>query len=215
MSATRILHRAANERTMHHLAAHPAVDVLEGDLWMRGGRLVAHHDRPLGALPLLLHKRGFSRVPGDLVTFRDLATLMQSGATLMVDLRSWFRDPTVDAARELVPLDDRSRIGVSCEAWPVADRLRAWMPDLHVVYSVRSRQQLDRYLVGRHNGSLPETAISVRHTLLTSARQMQELQQVAGRVSAWTVDDIDRAIELVEWGVDALISNQLHVLNSL
>jgi hypothetical protein len=215
MPVTRILHRAANVRARHYLAAHPAVDVLEGDLWMRAGRLVAHHDRPLGPLPLLLHKRGISRVARDLVTFEELATLMQSGTALMVDLRSWFRDPTVDAARELVPLDDRSRIAVTCESWPVADRLRAWMPDLRVVYSVRSQKQLDRYLAGRRDGSLAETAVSVRQTLLTSARQMQELQQLAGRVSAWTVDDIDRALELAGWGVDDLISNQLQVLNSL
>lgn len=215
MPVTRILHRAANDRALHHLAAHPAVDVLEGDLWMRGGRLIAHHDRPLRPFPLTLHNRGVGRAPRDPVTFDELAALMQSGTALMMDLRSWFRDPTVDAAKVLVPLADRSRIAITCESWPLADRLRAWMPDLDAVYSVRSPRQLARYLDGRRDGSLAETHVTVRHTLLTSARRVQELRQLAGRVSAWTVDDVDRAIELVGWGVDDLVSNRLQVLNSI
>lgn len=216
MPVIRILHDAANRRDQHDRRHHPAVDVLEGDLWVRDGRLSAYHGRPLGPLPFVLGRRGrIERVPADPPGADELIRLVEAGASLMLDLRSWFRDPTPVAARELMGLSDRSRVTISCEHWPIADRMRAWLPGIRVAYSIGSPRALRRYIEGRRDGSLPETAVSVRDSLLRSADDVDQLRSLSGSVAAWTVDDVDRALELVALGVDALISNRLQVLNAV
>ena len=215
MSITRVLHAAGNYRDLHPLAQHPAVDAIEADIWVRSGRLVAHHERPLGAVPLLLHAHGLRFARATPVRLDELLRAVEGCATLNLDLRSWFGDPAPDVARALLPLPDHSQLSVTCESWRVAERLRAWLPDLAVAYSLRSERQLRRYVSGCMDGSIAETPVAVRHTLLHSASEVQSLRGRAGRVAVWTVDDIDRAIELLGWGVDEIVSNHLQVLNAV
>lgn len=216
MPVTRILHDAANQRDQHDRIQHPAVDVIEGDLWVRNGRISAYHGRPLGPLPFVLGRGGrIAREPANPPDADALIALVEGGARLMLDLRSWFRDPAAAAARELLALTDRSRVTISCEHWPIADRMRAWLPGIGVAYSIGSKRALRRYIEGRRDGSLPETPVSVRESLLRSADDVDQLRTLSGSVAAWTVDDVDRALELVELGVDALISNRLQVLNAV
>ena len=214
MPVTRVLHAAGNVRDLHPLAGHPAVDAIEADVWVRSGRIVAHHERPLGAIPLLLHRRGLRLGRGNPVRLDELLRAIEGGASLVLDLRSWFGDPAPDVARELLPITDRSHIFVTSESWAVADRLCAWLPELQVAYSVRSERQLRRFIAGRMDGSLQQMAVAVRHTLLRSPAEVESLLRHARRVSVWTVDDVDRAIELVGWGVDEIVSNHVHVLNA-
>ena len=96
-----------------------------------------------------------------------------------------------------------------------ADRVRAWAPGGRVGYSVRTERQLRAYLAGRETGVIPETAVAVRHTLLHTADEVAVLRERARRVNAWTVDDVDRAMQLVSWGVDEITSNHVTVLNAL
>lgn len=215
MPVTRVLHAAGNHRALHPLAGHPAVDAIEADIWVRAGRVVAHHERPLGAIPLMLHEGGFRLPRRNPVRLDELLLAIGGGAGLVLDVRSWFGDPAPDVARALLLLPDRSHLAVTCESWQVADRLRAWLPDMSVAYSVRSERQLRRYLGGRMDGSIPETPVTVRHTLLHSPREVASLRRHAGAVTVWTVDDVDRAIELSAWGVDGLVSNRLTVLNAV
>lgn len=218
MPILRVLHRAGNLRDLLPLAEHPAVDAIEADIWVRGDRLVAHHDRPLGPLPFTIGRGGLHREPSDPVDLEEILEAvgdLDPHTQLVLDLRSWIADPAPDLARELLKLPDRDHVIVSCEAWPIADRLRAWIPDLRVSYSVRSEPQLRRYM---HEANTTETAprpIAIRHTLLHSAEEVHALRRHAGTIAAWTVDDVDRALDLLEWGVDAIVSNDVTVLNAL
>ena len=215
MPVTRVLHSGGNFRHLHPLAAHPAVDAIEADVWVRSGRLVAHNGRPLGTFPLMLHSDGVSFPPFNPVRLDELVQAAEGLCALAVDLRSWFGDPAPDCARELMALRDRIAVSVTCESWTIADRLRAWVPDLRVAYSVRSEQQLRRYVGGRSEGSIEAVPVAVRHTLLHSAAEAASLRGLAGHVAVWTVDEIDRAIELVRWGVDEIVSSHLDVLNAV
>ncbi len=217
MPALRILHRAGNMRDLLPLAAHPAVDAIEADVWVRGDRIVAHHDRPLGPLPFTIGD-GISRESKDPVYLDEIFDAVGHGnphAELVLDLRSWIADPAPDLARELLKLPDRDHVIVSCEAWSNADRLRAWLPDLRVSYSVRSEPQLRRYMHEANTTDAGLRPIAIRHSLLHSAEEVRALKRHAGTIAAWTVDDIDRALDLVEWGVDAIVSNDVTVLNAL
>lgn len=215
MPVTRILHRGGNHRSSFATADHPAVDALEADVWVHDGELFLHHDRPLGALPIMLRGARPLRRPGDLAALGELIDAVGDRVDLVLDLRSWFGDPAPDLARVLLTTPERDRISVTCEAWPIADRLRAWVPDTPVAYSVRSARQLRRFERERAEGTRPPTGVAIRHTLLQAPGDVARIRALAGQVAAWTVDDIDRALELAAWGVDAIVSNRLTVLNAL
>ncbi|MFA7248755.1 MAG: hypothetical protein WC273_03915 [Dehalococcoidia bacterium] len=216
MPVTRILHGAGNIRDadLGSLARHPAVDAIEADVWVHGDRLIAHHERPIGVLGLLAGRGGFRRRSGA-VSLRQILDATAGGPDVVIDLRSWFGDPAPDLARAVDGEADRARIRVTCEDWALADRVRAWLPGVRVGYSVRSERQLRAYLAARDAGRLPETAVAIRHTLLHTPDEVALVRERAGRVGAWTVDDVDRAMELAAWGVDEITSNHVTVLNAL
>lgn len=215
MGVTRILHAAGNYRETLPLARLAEVDAIEADIWLRSGDVFVNHARPLGPLPYTLGSDGLRRNDADRVNVGELLAAVEGCAQLVLDLRSWFGDPAPDIMRALHPLKDRSHLLVSCESWAIADRLRVWLPDLRVAYSIRSEGQLRRYIQGRMGDGLLETSVMVRHTLLRSAGEVESLQRWAAGVGVWTVDDVDRARQLVAWGVDSLTSNELAVLAAL
>ncbi len=213
MPPTRILHRAGNFTDLLHLSGHPAVDAIEADIWVMNGRLFAHHERPVGRFLFGNHglALGVDRVPLEVIL-----EAVQGHSEFVIDLRSWFGDPAPDLARTLaLQLDDFAHIHVTCEAWRIADRLREWLPGLHVAYSIRSAKQLRQFVSDVDAGRIQPTPVTVRHTLLRSEAIVTALRNRAGAVGAWTVDDVDRALELSAWNVDAVVSNQLTVLNAL
>lgn len=211
MPVQRILHRAGNDLAVLPLSRHPAVDAVEADLWSVGGHLVAHHERPLGRLPFGLSRRGVARLLP--VPFEALLDVVEDAA-LVLDLRAWAGDPAPDLARTLSLLD-RSRLRVTCEDWRLADRVRAWLPDLDVAYSIRDERQLRAYLAGRDAGEIEAVPVVIRHTLLHTPDEVEALRLRAGDIGVWTVDDAARALELEAWGVDRITSNRLTVLNAL
>ena len=218
MTVLRILHGAGNVRDLLPLATHPAVDAIEADIWVRGDQLVAHHDRPLGPLPLTIGRGGIHRESKDPVRLGEIVDAvgdLKPHTRLVLDLRSWIADPAPDLARELLALADRSHVTVSCEAWPIADRLRGWLPELSVAYSVRFEPQARRYVYEANRSETPGPPIAIRESLIHSAEEVRALRRHAAAITAWTVDDVDRALELAEWGVDAVVSNHVTVLNAL
>lgn len=214
MPVTRILHRAGNFRDSLGFVDHPAVDAIEADIWVWNGHLVAHHDRPLGPLPFTFGRSGLRRRPRE-IHLDELLSTVEDSAGLYIDLRSLWGDPSPELVRELARIEDRSHLKVTCESWKIADRLRVWMPSLRVAYSVRSEKQMASYVRERREGMRPETPIVARHTLVESAAHVAELRELAGEVGVWTIDDVDRAIELATWGVDELTSNSITVLNAI
>lgn len=215
MGVTRILHAAGNYRETLPLARLPEVDAIEADVWLRSGDVFVNHARPLGPIPYTIGSDGLRRNDEDRVNVAELLAAVDGCARLVLDLRSWFGDPAPDIMRALHPLRDRSHLLVSCESWAIADRLRVWLPDLLVAYSVRSEGQLRRFVQGRIGGGLAETAVMVRHTLLRSGAEVESLRRWASTIGVWTVDDEQRARQLAVWGVDSITSNELSVLAAL
>ena len=211
MPIQRILHRAGNDLALHPLSRHPAVDAIEADIWSIGGHLVAHHERPLGRSRFGVHRRGIRRLLP--VPFEALLEVIDHAA-LVLDLRAWGGDPAPDLARLLEPLD-RSRLRVTCEDWHLANRVRAWLPDLDVAYSIRDERQLRAYLAGRDAGTIESMPVVIRHTLLHTPDEVAALRLRAGDIGVWTVDDAARALDLKAWGVDRITSNRITVLNAV
>lgn len=215
MGVTRILHAAGNYHRTLPLAAHPDVDVIEADIWMRAAKVFVNHARPLGPLPYVFSRTGIHREEVEQVNIAELLEAVDGRAQLLLDLKSWGGDPAPDLVRVLYEVPDRSHLLVSCESWSNADRIHAWIPDLRVAYSIRSEGDLRRYIQGRIAGEIAETAVTVRHSLLRSPIEVDAIDRWASHVGVWTVDDVARARELVGWGVQAITSNHVEVLAAL
>lgn len=216
MPVTRILHRGGNSRDLLDSPGHPAVDAIEADVWVHDRRMLVHHDRPLRPFPFTAG-HGIHRIRRDGIRLPELnEAVLAHDAELILDLRSYFSDPSADVVRELLELPDRSHISVSCESWKIGERLRAWLPDLEVLYSVRRERHLRAFLGRSHElDGRPLPGVAVKHSLLHSPAEVEALRRRAERVTVWTVDDVDRALELISWGVDKITSNHISVLNAI
>lgn len=214
MPVVRTLHRAGNRARLPTLAGAP-VDAIEADAWVVRGQVVLQHARPLGPLPISLHRRGLFLEPPRR-TLEALWAKLDARVALVLDVRAWVNDPAPDVFRAVsgLPSED-NRISFACEAWAIADRLSAWLPQRRAAYSIRSEPQLRQYIEGRAAGALPEAPVAMRHTLLHDPSELRALRRFAPRVSVWTVDDISRARALASWGVDEIVSNRIGVLAAL
>jgi glycerophosphoryl diester phosphodiesterase len=117
------------------------------------------------------------------------------------------RAALVDAIIET--LTDRERFVVSTGNLTALKRLR--QAGFETWRSLGDRAGLDKALAG---GRLPESAVTVRHTLL-DARTVKRLHEVADTVVAWTVNGVDRARALREAGVNGVTTDSLAVVNAL
>lgn len=220
MPVFRTLHRAGNQRALFALAADSAVDAIEADAWMIGGRLFAHHERPVVGLKVLLHKRGLRLPREPAIELPDLLEATAGRCGLVLDVRSWWNDSTPELAAALADVPAAAGVALTFESWDAADRARAWLPGHPVAYSVRSEGQLRRYVEARAQYSLdvaaPDAvALTIRHTLLHDGAEVEALRRFTPRIAVWTVDDVDRALELASWDVDEIVSNHLDVLRAL
>lgn len=215
MTVVRTLHGAGNVAAPTALLPEAPVDVLEADAWVIRGKIVLQHDRPVSAYPVGLHQRGvrFRAKPGSLEALLAAA----SGRVVSLDMRSWLNDPAPDVFRALDDLAApmRASLRFTCESWSLAERLRAWLPDIPTAYSVRSEAQLRRFIEGRMADSISEVDVTLRHSLLHAPGEVEALRRFTPRIAVWTVDDLERARELASWGVDEVVSNRLEVLGGL
>lgn len=77
--------------------------------------------------------------------------------------------------------------------------------------TVENRRQLTEVLAA---GVLLDRAVTVRHTLL-DAVAVARLHDVVGEVVVWTVNQIDRARRLRDYGVDGVTTDSLDVMRAL
>ncbi len=214
MTVVRTLHRAGNRRAVPPLSDLP-IDAIEADAWVVRGQVVLQHARPLGGLPLSLHRRGIF-LESQRRSLEGLLAQLDPRLKLVLDVRAWVNDPTPDIFTAIAhrPAEGPT-IAFSSEAWGIADRLGAWLPEHASAYSVRSEAQLRRYIEGRNAGTQAAMPVAIRHTLLRDASEVEALRRFTPRVAAWTVDDVERARALAAWGVDEIVSNRIEVLAAL
>ena len=215
MTVTRTLHRGGNRRELFGLAADDAVDAIEADAWVIGGRIFAHHERPLHGTNVLVHNRGLRLPRGPAIELDDLLEATAGCCLLVLDVRSWWNDSTPELAALLSDAPPDARLALTFESWGAADRARAWLPVHAIAYSVRSETQLRRYIEERTQGRQDAVPLAARHTLLHDRAEVEALRRFTPRIAAWTVDDVSRALDLASWGVDEIVSNELEVLRAI
>lgn len=201
-----IAHQGGNTRRQLRDALTHLADHLEVDLWVEDGRFEARHDRLLRPLPLLW---------GGMWRFRwapkhsfGLAELLRDTADdigIFLDLKNGGTTAGRLVRRAIDRAGYAPRVAASSQLWSVLRGIAEAAPEVDLYYSIDSMAKLDLFLSVAHRDERPR-GVSCKHTFITEPI-VRTLHERGFLVVAWTVDDGDRAMQLAEWGVDAVTTN--------
>ena len=228
----RIAHAYGNTRERLATALAADVDVIELDLWFRGGELYVHHERRNRWLPLLYdkrmsgHARGQYAVPFGRYYVRPdinrltLGEVMERTAgkkALLIDVKGDYLGPLGEAFVAKLAGTIREH---KAEAWSKVcgqtgplDRLREVAPDLEVRYSIDKQFQWERWLP-KVEANPPSRTLCMSYKFL-DGEKARFLEEHGVDLYCWTIDDPSIAAELVRRGVDGITSNNLPLLAEL
>lgn len=207
--------RAERENTIlaFRRAAEMGSDAVELDVRRtRDGAMAVHHDDHLedgrnivdldaAALP--------AHVP-------DLAAALDAceGMWVNIEIKNWPEDADFDetdrlAASVAALLDSRDEDGrwvVSAFNRPTVDAMRTLRPTVRTAWLTLGVRDEDAERVARDLATSGHFAVHPWDRFLT--RHAVDVFHASGlQVNVWTVDDPDRMRELIEWGVDGIVTN--------
>jgi hypothetical protein len=207
--ALAIAHRAGNDLAKLAAAETLGVDVIEADLYLHAGRIEVRHLRTAGPLPVLWER--WRVQPGWRPRLRLETLLATAGRTgeLMLDLKG--SDVSLPhRLLEILDEGEHDRTAIVCSRnWRL---LAPFARSRHrVVVSIGDRRELLRFL----SGSAPDAhGVSISHDLVTPTLAAR-LRARVPLVMAWTVNSARRMDELLDWGVNGVISDDLMLLTTL
>lgn len=188
-------------------------DYLEVDLWVHGGRFEARHERRLRWLPLLFEKWYLRRAPSSRHGLQELLREADGhDAGIFLDLKNGGAAAASLVRRSLSATGFAERVVASSQQWRTLRAVREMLPEVDAFYSIDVRAKLDLFLSVADRDTHPR-GVSCRHTLL-SERVVRTLHDRGMLVVAWTVDDVERARELVSWGVDGITTHQVRQMRA-
>ena len=204
-----IAHRAGNNLTQTEVALNAGVDAIECDFWHDRGRLALRHERKLPGLPILYDKWFIRWTWGEL-SLRRLLREVNRRADLFLDIKSASpraADAVLELHRDHEALMPKTL--VCSKEWSVLDRIARGGTDMETFYSIGRYGNVE-HLLERAKEPRPPVGTSIRHTRL-SRELVERFHDARMKVFAWTVNNHERAAELVDWGVDGIISDDLEV----
>jgi len=207
-----IAHAAGNSPADLQAALTSSPDLVEVDLWVHSGRFEARHERRVAGVPLLFEKWYLRFAPRHPFGLDDLIAAVAGRAGLFLDLKNDGEGAAILIRHALAAAEVPPRIVASAQQWAILRAVARVVPELDLFYSVDVQAKLDLFLAVEERDTRPR-GISCNHELLTRER-VQELKRRDLAVVAWTVDDPERAAELVSWGVDGLTTGSLAALRS-
>ncbi|MEX2237990.1 MAG: glycerophosphodiester phosphodiesterase [Dehalococcoidia bacterium] len=211
-AAIRVAHSAANYRAPMRAAVEQGVDLIEADVWPRWNHVVARHERGVIALPLVFDK-WYVRPEIRPITLQEVAETVGGRAGLYLDLKS----DNHRYLRHIVEIVQRfgltARTAITSPHWHALRHIEAMAPEVSSYYTVIARRHLEPFF--DHLDEYPEVnGTAIRHGLVSPA--LIEAFHARGlRILTWTIDSPARALELLSWGVDGIISNRLDLLAAI
>jgi glycerophosphoryl diester phosphodiesterase len=208
-----VAHRAGNSRAGLARAIAAGVDWVEADIWWHYGRLDARHEHAVWRLPLRYDEWKLGMALHRALRLPEICAQCAAGPRLLVDFKASSAPLAASVVSALEQGGALDRAAICGQQWDLLDSARACAPGLRVLYSIGSGQQIS--LLRNRSTMDPEIrAVSCAEALLTPALTRELLEREI-EMFAWTVNDRDRAVELVEMGVAGIISDNYEVLRDL
>jgi glycerophosphoryl diester phosphodiesterase len=208
-----IAHGGGNQKSRVHSYLEHHADYLEVDLWVHHGRFEARHERRVRWLPLLIEKWYLRRLPRTHFGLVELlAETAGHGAGIFLDLKNGGAGAALLLRSVLNEAPRPNRIVASSQQWRALRAVGEMLPEVDTFYSIDVRAKLDLFLSIAER-DVRARGVSCRHSLLTRGL-VQRLHDRGLRVVAWTVDDVERATELVDWGVDGLTTHEVEAMRA-
>ncbi len=229
----RIAHAYGNSRAALRRALDADVDMIEVDVWFRGGDVYAHHARRLSPLPLLADKKmpghplprpAFPVWPGYWVwphinplKLGELLQIVGGRKRLLLDVKGRYKGGRSAAFARTIARRVRehkaSSWAVVCgQTYPVLNALRHVDDEIEVRYSLEKPHQWESFVRKMKDRRVRQVCIS-RHFI--DDEKARVLEENGVNVYVWTIDDPKAARHWVEQGADGIISNDLDLLENL
>lgn len=229
----RIAHGFGNSRRRLSRALIGPVDLIETDVRFQDGKIAVRHERKLGPLPILIDEksslglksehrwrlplwRWYIALERNPLALEEVLAKAKDKRGLLLDLKGQYGDREAALAHALAEM--LQRMGMEEQAticgqnWPLLDHVRAAAPHLKVHYSIDSTDQLEAFQAMLEHD--PIRRICLNQSLIEEPL-IERLKGLGMTIYTWTVDDLRRAHELLEMGVDGITSNSLEMLGLL
>jgi glycerophosphoryl diester phosphodiesterase len=211
-----IAHRAGNRLDVLRKAERIRPALIEADVRLYRGRTEIRHLKTLGPLPLYWDRWELAAPWRRPFLLCDLLEATNPDTELMLDLKGPRRRLAELVLDEIRPYLGTRAFTISARRWRLLDAFDGL--SVRCVHSVGSKRQL-RSLARRSRGRrLAAVAI---HERLLDALVVRQLSGLAELILTWPVNRVDRAAELVRFGVDGLITDdpelvrREHILRAL
>jgi len=210
-----VAHRAGNDLAALHTAVELGVDVLEADVHVRADRLEVRHSKHLRPLPLLWDHgpRGLelTRTSVPQLELDAVLAALDGRTPVMLDLKGPGR-VGARVARVVHEAQPTTPVLVCARWWPGLDAF-AGLPWARPVLTARNGPELLR-LRRRVRGPRRPYGVSLHQSLLTPA-VVADLRAHVDLVMTWHVNDHDVLREVVDLGINTIISDSPEVLSTV
>jgi hypothetical protein len=197
-----VAHRAGNRLADLRTAETLGAALVEADVRLYRGRLEVRHLKTIGPLPILWDRWTLEAPWRPRLRLHELLDATAPETELVLDLKG----PRVKLAElvleTLMPHFGRRRFTVCARNWPLLEPF-AGTP-VRRIHSIGSARQLHA-LLRRFSGSRLD-GVSI-HERLLDRDSVTTLRAVAETIMTWPVNRPERARELLQLGVDGLITD--------
>ncbi len=208
-----IAHGAGNTRPEALKAAAHGADYVEADLWVHHGRFEARHERAIYPLPVLFERWYLRFAPRRPFGLGELLAAVPPEVALFLDLKNGGKRAAELTQQGAAAADAGRRVVASSQVWNILRHVSRLLPEMETYYSIDVRSKLDLFLSVNDRDVRPR-GVSCQHKLLTRPL-VGRLKEQGLLVVAWTVDDLDRAAELMAWGVDGITTHRVDEVRAL
>jgi glycerophosphoryl diester phosphodiesterase len=209
------------------------VDLIETDVRFQDGKMVVRHERKLGSLPVLIDEKASLHIKSEHrcrlhlwrwyialernpLALEEVLAKAKDRRGLLLDLKGEYGDREEALAQALAEMLERMGMGeqvtVCGQNWLLLGHLRAAAPHLRVYYSIETADQLEDFQAMLEHDPIHGICLSQS---LVEEPLIERLKGLGMTIYTWTVDDLWRAHELLELGIDGIISNSLEMLGLL
>ena len=215
MTLLAVAHRAGNDLAALRTAIELGADVLEADVHVRAERLEVRHSKHLRPLPLLWDSgpRGIelTRTSVPQLELDAVLAALDGRTPVMLDLKGPGR-VGARVAQVVHVAQPEAPVLVCARWWPGLDAF-AGLPWARPVLTARNGPELRR-LRRRVRGTRRPYGVSLHRSLLSPV-VVADLRAHVDVVMTWGVNDHDVLQEVVDLGVNGIISDEADVLRSV